>query len=256
MKTEHHLKGRLFPLLLAGSAVLSAIAPSAYAQISKSLEFIPASVDFGVIREDDGKVSRKVKAVNVSADSTFIISARTSCGCSAAEYSEEVIAPGDTTEVTVSYDPVNRPGKFMKTARFFTGKERIGNSLKLSGTVIPSRRNLDKAYPETAGPLRLSSKIVSMGEVSRKEARPLFVGIYNDSDRPIAISAESDSAPLEAAMVPDTLEPFGVGTLSMMVKGRLIPDNESEILCKAFLLDRETGDTITAIPVGGVVKAN
>lgn len=236
--------------------MLSAVAPPAYAQISKSLEFIPSSVDFGIIREDDGKVSRKVKAVNVSPDSTFIISARTSCGCSAAEYSEEVIAPGDTAEVTLIYDPVNRPGKFLKTARFFTGKERIGNSIKLSGTVIPSRKNLDKAYPETAGQLHLSSKFVSMGEVSRREARPLFVGIYNDSDHPISISAESDSRPLEAAMAPDTIEPFGIGTLSMMVKGRLIPDNEGEILYKAYLIDRETGDTITVIPVGGIVKDN
>ena len=256
MKTGTPIKSRLFPLLLAGGAVLSAIAPSAYAQISKTLEFIPASVDFGVIREDNGKVSQKVKAVNVSTDSTFIISARTSCGCSAAEYPDGVIAPGDTLEVTVSYDPVNRPGKFQKTARFFTGTERIGNSIKLSGTVIPSRRNLDKAYPEKAGKLRLSSKIVSMGEVSRKEARPLFVGIYNDGDRPIAILAESDSAPLEAAIIPDTIEPFGIGTLSMMVKGRLIPENETEILYKAYLTDRETGDTIALIPVGGVVRTN
>lgn len=256
MKIMPRFKGRLFPVILAGCAMFSALAPSLYAQISKSLEFIPSSVDFGVIREEDGKVSRKVKAVNVSPDSTFIISARTSCGCSAVEYPEEIFAPGDTVEVTVTYDPVNRPGKFLKTARFFTGDERIGNSIKLNGTVIPSRRNLDKSYPDKAGQIRLSSRLVNPGEVSRKEARPLFVGIYNDSDRPLVLASETDAEPLEAAMAPDTIEPFGIATLSLMLKGRNIPEKDNEFLYKAYLINAETGDTITYIPVGGSVKPN
>ncbi len=246
-------KYRLSPMLVVCTA-LAGIAVSAYSQIEKSLEFIPASVDFGVIREEGGKVSRQVKAVNISPDTTFIISARTSCGCSAAEYNEDKIAPGDTTVVTISYDPTNRPGKFLKTARFFTGKERVGNSLKLNGTVIPSRKNLDKAYPEKANMLRLSTLMVNAGEVSRKEARPLFVGIYNDSDKPLALSAESDGDALEAALAPDSIEPFGIATLTLMIKGRNLSENENEFLYKASIVDTQSGNTIVTIPVGGVVK--
>lgn len=235
-------------------AMLIALAPSAYSQIEHSLRFIPDKVDFGIIKEDDGKVSRSVKAVNISADSTFIISARTSCGCSAAEYSEAMLAPGDTTVVTLTYDPVNRPGKFLKTAKFFTGKERIGNAVKLTGTVIPSRQNLDRSYPDKVGQLRLSSVILNAGEVSRKEARPLFVGLYNDSDQPLTLSVDTDSEPLEAALAIDTIEPFGIGTLTLMLKGRLFPDKGKEFLYKAYLINVATGDTITCIPVGGTVK--
>lgn len=237
-------------------AVLLMMAAAAYAQIEKTLRFIPDKVDFGMIREEDGKVSRKVKAVNISADSTFIISARTSCGCSAAEYSDSMLAPGDTTEVTLSYDPLNRPGKFLKTAKFFTGSERIGNSIKLSGTVIPSRRNLDRTYPDQSGQLRLSSAMINAGEISRSEVRPLFVGIYNDSDAPVALTAETDSAPLEAALMPDTIEAFGVATLSLMLKGRGIPEKEKEILYRTYLINAASGDTIASIPVGGTVKTN
>lgn len=243
-------------LALAACAMLSALAPSAYSQIEKSLRFIPDTVDFGVINEEDGKVTCSVKAVNISPDSTFIISARTSCGCSAAEYSEEMISPGDTTVVTLIYDPLNRPGKFLKTAKFFTGNERIGNSIKLRGTVIPSRRNLERSYPDKAGPIRLSSAMINAGEVSRQEARPLFVGLYNDSDRAIAVASESDSYPLEAAVSPDTIEPFGFASLSLMLKGRNIAEKENEFLYKSFLIDRESGDTIAIIPVGGYIKTN
>lgn len=241
---------------LVGLAILAMLAPPAFSQIEKTLQFIPDKVDFGMIREEEGKVSRTVKAVNISPDSTFIISARTSCGCSAAEYPEHVIAPGDTTEVTLTYDPVNRPGKFLKTARFFTGNERTGNSIKLSGTVIPSRKNLDRTYPDTAGRLRLTSAIITAGETARTEARPLFVGIYNDSDVPIALEAETDSQALEAALMPDTIEAYGIATLSLMLKGRLIGEKETDFLYKANLIETESGDTITSIPVLGSVKTN
>ncbi len=251
---KRFLKEKLGGMQAIAIACLLAISPAAYSQIEKTLKFIPDKVDFGNIREEKGKVSKKVKAVNISPDTTFIISARTSCGCSAAEYSEERLAPGDTTIVTITYDPTNRPGKFLKTARFFTGEERIGNSIKISGTVIPSKKNLDKAYPEKAGSLRMSSLLINAGDVARTEARPLFIGMYNDSDVPLALSASTDAVALEAAVAPDTIEPFGIGTLSLMLKGRNIPENESEIAYKAYLLDSSTLDTIAAIPVVGTVK--
>lgn len=249
-------RNRLPNLICAVGVAFAALAFPAYGDLEKSLEFIPASVDFGVIREENGVVSRKVKAVNILPDSTFIISARTSCGCSAAEYTESVIAPGDTAIVTVSYDPTNRPGKFQKSARFFTGTERIGNSLKMHGTVIPSRKNLNKAYPEKAGVLRLSTLMVAVGDVSRKEARPLFVGLYNDSDKPIPLSVETDGSALEGAFAPDTIEPFGIATLSLMLKGRAIPADETEVSYKATVKDTSTGKTLVVIPVVGAVKEN
>lgn len=247
-------KGRKRRLHAFAAVCLLALSPMAYSQIEKSLQFIPDKVDFGVIREENGKVSRKVKAINMSPDTTYIISARTSCGCSAAEYSEELIAPGDTTEVIISYDPTNRPGKFQKTARFFTGKERIGNSIKINGTVIPSKRNLNKAYPEKVGALRLSTLILNVGEVSRTEVRPLFVGLYNDSDAPLSLVASTDAGALEAALAPDTIEPFGIATLTLMLKGKNIPSADSEILYKAHLVNTSTSDTLLSIPVVGSVK--
>lgn len=254
MKMFPSFRKRPMKPVVAACALLAALAPAAYAEMERTLQFFPPSVDFGMIREEGGKVSRQVKAVNVSPDSTFIISARTSCGCSAAEYTEEILAPGDTATVILTYDPLNRPGKFLKTAKFFTGKERIGNSIKLSGTVIPSRENLDRSYPDKAGPLRLSTLLVNAGEISREEARPFFVGIYNDSDGKLALSAETDSGPLEAALMPDTIEPFGVATLSLMLKGRLIPEKEEDFAYRTSLVDCATGDTIVTIPVGGMVK--
>ncbi|MDE6510512.1 MAG: DUF1573 domain-containing protein [Muribaculaceae bacterium] len=256
MNKAKALKKIVAPLAIPGCAMLLALVPSAHAQVEKTLRFIPDKVDFGMVREENGKISRTVKAVNITSDSTFIISARTSCGCSAAEYSEDILAPGDTTEVTLTYDPSNRPGKFLKTVKFFTGKERIGNSIKLSGHVIPSPRNLDRTYPEQVGQLRLTSLLLNAGEMTRSEAKPLFVGIYNDSGQALPIKAETDTTALEATLMPDTIEPFGVATLSLMLKGRHLPEKDNQFLYKTYLLNRESGDTILCLPVGGIIKAN
>lgn len=243
---------RILPTI-AVAVMVSVMAPMICAQMEKTLRFIPESLDFGIIREEDGKQSRSVRAINISDSSTCIISARTSCGCSVAEYPEQILAPGDTTEITITYDPFNRPGQFLKTAKIFTGEERIGNSFKIKGTVVPSRKNLLRAYPDSVGVLRLSSRIIDAGSVSPKEVRPLFVGIYNDSNRPLRLSASSDASPLEAAIAPDSLESFSTGTLTLMLKGRLIPDDVSVINYYSFIIDASSGDTIVTIPVGGFV---
>lgn len=229
--------------------------PSAYAQIEKSLKFNPETLDFGNIRETDGPVTKTVQAINISADSTFVISARTSCGCSEAEFDARTMAPGDSTTVTITYDPTNRPGKFLKSAKIFTGTERISNTFRLKGTVIPSRKHLDKVYPEKAGNLRLSTLIVSAGEIRPSETKPLFVGIYNDSDTAINLNADSDSDAVETSLQPQTIEPFGIATLSITLKGRDMNEATSNFKYAIRIKDIDKDETLTSIPIVGNIKA-
>lgn len=241
-------------LFCLNAALLMLCSMNLCAQIEKSLKFIPENLDFGTIRETDGKVTKTVKAINVSPDSTFIISARTSCGCSEAVFDGRMLAPGDTATVSITYDPTNRPGRFQKSAKIFTGKERISNLFRISGNVIPSRRHLDKTYPEKEGVLRLSTRIVSVGEMRHAETKPIFVGIYNDSDKPLPIKAETDNVALEATIQPDTIEPFGIATLSMMLKGREIGSEVADFKYSADIINTSTDKVLITIPVGGFIK--
>lgn len=238
-------------IFMALAAAAWAFAVSA--QIERSLKFIPEKADFGTIRESDGPVSITLKAVNVSPDSTFIISARTSCGCSEAQYDARMIAPGDSTTVTVSYDPTNRPGKFNKSAKIFTGKERNPNSFKITGNVIPSAQHLDRTYPEKAGPIRLSTRLANAGNMHRTESRPIFIGLYNDSDRPVPVAVFTDSEALDARVLPDTIQPFGIATISLMMKGKRLPAVACDFTFHATLTGSVPSDTIISIPVTGAV---
>lgn len=244
---------KIFLRILAVLAV-SIASESAFAQIEKSLKFIPEEVNFGNIRETDGAVTKIVRAVNISQDSTFIISARTSCGCSEAQFDGRMLAPGDTTTVKITYDPTNRPGKFLKMAKIFTGKERISNTFRLKGNVIPSRRHLDKVYPDKAGSLRLSSLFAIAGELRHTESKPIFIGIYNDSDKPMKIAVETDNPALEADIRPDSIEPFGITTLSMMVRGKDIGKDVSDFKFNATVSDAATGEAIVVLPITGSIK--
>lgn len=227
---------------------------SAYSQIEKSLRFNPETLDFGCIRETDGPVSKTVQAINISQDTTFIISARTSCGCSEAEFDARYIAPGDSSIVTITYDPTNRPGKFLKSAKIFTGKERISNTFRLKGNVIPSRSHLDKVYPEKANHLRLSNRFISVGEIRPTETKSFFIGIYNDSELPLSIDVDSDNEALDAKIQPEIIEPFGVSTISLMLKGRYIRNDVSDFKFNVNVRDKSNDELIVSIPVVGAVK--
>lgn len=222
------------------------------AQVTAPLRFIPDQLDFGMIREDDGKVSRKLQAVNTSQDTTFIISARTSCGCSEVDYDKSPIAPGDTTEISVTYDATNRPGNFLKTIKLFTGTERIPNTCKVKGLVIPSREHLDRSYPEKAGNLRLTTLLVNAGEMLENVTRPIFIGIYNDSDTPYALKGSSDSDALSVAIMPDTIEPQSISTATLVLKTRDIKGENFNI--NTYITDAETGKLLVKIPVGGTIR--
>lgn len=248
------MTSKLNIVFLTLAVVLTAASLHVSAQIEKSLRFVPDIVDFGTMRESDGLASKTITAINISEKPTFIISARTSCGCSDAEYDARVIDPGDSTTVTIKYDPTNRPGKFLKTAKFFTGKERVPNSLKIKGNVIPSKENLDKAYPDKAEPLRLSTSFINAGEIRNTESRPVFIGIYNDSDSSIALTADSDTDAIEARILPDTVEPYGIATLTIMVKGKLIPAGSDEFTFHTGIINSASGESIVTIPVSGALK--
>ena len=91
--------------------------------------------------------------------------------------------------------------------------------------------------------------------MGRNEVRPLFVGIYNDSDSTLHIEgASSDIHALDPGLMPDSIPPSGISTLTLMLKGSYISQGTSDFNIPAFILDVATGDTIARIPVTGTLQ--
>lgn len=178
------------------------------------IEWLEKEYNFGTFKEADGPVTGSVRFVNKGPETTFISRVRPSCGCTAASYPHEMIEPGDTAEVTFTYNPVGRPGRFDKAVRVYIGADNELTSVRIKGTVIGDSSTLESVFPIQSGSIRLDYAKILAGEIKRGEARNLFVNVYNqgsDSIRP----TWSDVAPsLKVDLTPTTIPPGEIATFS------------------------------------------
>ena len=86
----------------------------------------------------------------VSGDSPLVIlDVVTTCGCTVPDFSKKPILPGEKTQITVTYDPANRPGSFTKELWVYSSEKRKIATLTRAGSVIPAenRRGLYTSMP-------------------------------------------------------------------------------------------------------------
>lgn len=165
--------------------------------------------DFGTINENDGDAKCVMRLVNVGDEPLVIVKARASCGCTRPKYTKDAIAPGDTALVEVAYDPVGRPGRFLKKIYFDTNGEELRSTLTISGVVIASDKTIKVRFPFDAGKIKLRNNMMPMGEVKHGKAKSAFIDAYNQSN--------------------DTLMPQWVNVpeyLSVMIAPKSIPPGE------------------------------
>jgi hypothetical protein len=93
------------------------------------------SHNFGVIPEKAGLATYKFEFVNDGDMPLVITSAIASCGCTAPTWSKEPLKPGESGYITVQYNPIGRPGAFVKTVTVHTNGEPSMVLLTIRGEV-------------------------------------------------------------------------------------------------------------------------
>ncbi len=179
--------------------------------------------DFGLIREDDGKVSCTFRLVNVGDTALIITSVRTSCGCTASEFDRAPIAVGDTSSVTVTYNPARRPGSFSKEIFVFTNAKPNRSMLKICGNVLAGEETLTNRYPVAIGELRLESASMPMGEVKRGKSRNAYINALNNSADTLIVRFDDAPEHLRPRAIPDTIAPGMSPVLSVHFLSDLAP---------------------------------
>jgi archaellum component FlaG (FlaF/FlaG flagellin family) len=124
-------------LFVFGFILLTANIMSAQ-QKNASIAVIDSTVyDFGTINESDGPVTHTFKIKNDGEKALVVTKVATSCGCTTPDWTKEPIAPGQTGEIKVTYDPVNRSGgPFTKTVSVYSNGKTGSLVLTLKGNVI------------------------------------------------------------------------------------------------------------------------
>lgn len=120
---------------------LATLAVGTAAAIAGSPKAVPVDdmYNFGNIQERGGRVTHQFKVVNIGDSPLVFISATASCGCTKPQVPKKPVAPGDTGIVTVSYEPIGRPGEFNKTITVKTNAKPAKLKLRIAGNVIPSK---------------------------------------------------------------------------------------------------------------------
>ncbi|MDP4007581.1 MAG: DUF1573 domain-containing protein [Candidatus Peregrinibacteria bacterium] len=76
---------------------------------SGNIEIMPSIFDFGEIDRTQGEVSTTVIVENVGEEILNMNRLSTSCGCTTAEMDMSDLAPGESREMVVTFDPMTHP---------------------------------------------------------------------------------------------------------------------------------------------------
>lgn len=178
---------RVISLILLALCALTAPA-------QERLTFQPAEWDFGTIRESDGRVSHTFTGVNRSDTPLVILDVVTTCGCTVPDFSKKPILPGEKTQVTVTYDPANRPGAFTKELWVYSSEKRKIATLTIQGSVTPRQKSVEELYPVNAGGgLRLAATLNAFSYIYQGQQVQGTIGYANTSKRPVRLELRPET---------------------------------------------------------------
>lgn len=162
--------------------------------VRAQLVFEPAEHHFGTIREVDGKVSHTFTGTNRGDRPVVLLDVVTSCGCTVPEYSRKPILPGESTRITVTFDPENRPGGFIKELSVYSAEKQKIATLTIEGDVEPRPKRIDELYPvEAGGGVRLSSSMASFSYLPVGRETHAAVEVVNTAKRPVRLQLRPSS---------------------------------------------------------------
>lgn len=196
--------------------LLAAVCVGLLAHADGIVRWLEMEHEFGTILEQDGKVSCTMRLVNDGESELVITQVRTSCGCTAAGYDKAPIAPGDTACITVTYDPVARPGEFNKDVFVYTNGSPRRSRVSIHGVVIAQPETLSEFYPVAVGAMRMTGASVPLGELTKGRKRSSYLTVVNTSTTDTLLVSVAGEAPhIKAAAAPDTLPPGKVGAVTV-----------------------------------------
>lgn len=77
--------------------------------------FVETKHDFGTVKESNVPVTCIFTYTNTTDKPLIINNVKASCGCTTPEYSKEPLLPGETAQIKVSFNTINRIGAFNKS---------------------------------------------------------------------------------------------------------------------------------------------
>lgn len=152
------------------------------------ITFEKTTHDFGKINEADGRVTTVFNFKNEGMTPLVLSNVRASCGCTTPKWTREPIEPGQTGEITVTYNPNGRPGRFQKTVTVTSNANEPTTKLYIKGEVIPKPTKPVDQYPVKMGELSLKSKNLNFGALVQGSNKMLEIEYANQTEQAIEVA--------------------------------------------------------------------
>lgn len=177
----------------------------AFSQKAK-IEFEETSHNFGTISEKAGLATFDFKFKNTGSVPLILSNVRAGCGCTTPEWNREPVAPGASGVIKVSYNPMGRPGSFVKSVTVNSNAENGVLSLTIRGKVSPKQLDPYANYRHTIGSLKLTSNNIYLGAITNTAQPEKDMEIINTGDQPVTVTVTSPAKYIIASVTPATLE--------------------------------------------------
>jgi len=144
--------------------------------------------DFGTILEKNGPVKHTFRLKNNSKKTMVINEVTAWCGCTTTEFSKKPIAPGQQGQVTVTFNPYYRPGKFSKEVVVLTDEGRSYVRLWVKGSVVAMEHPVTDDHPYNYGEgLFMSHLVLPFPALKKGQQKEFSLRLANDTDKTMTI---------------------------------------------------------------------
>jgi hypothetical protein len=169
------------------------------------IQFDQTTYDFGMIREEGGKVTARFNFTNVGTEDLILKSVRPGCGCTAANYTKTAIAPGERGFIDATYNPSGRPGSFNKNIKVTTNEPEMDvekptpHLIFIKGNVSPKPKTPfeKEGYTMGNGMVRIKTNTTKLEVLNTQQHLDTFQ-IKNFGTKPVSVILNNNGFVTEA----------------------------------------------------------
>lgn len=209
--------------LVSRETLDSLMTPRLAEDAGRLLRFDTLLCDMGVIYESGSAFIAEYPFTNISDATLLITRVSTNCGCTAAQLSDTVYAPGESGVVNIIFNPRGRSGTVDTNAFVYTMQSATAPVAKLTllGNVIDESEW--NHLPCSMGVLKLKRRELSFEPVRAGTSPQGRIPCANTGDRPVRLSSCLLPAFATFSTEPVEIAPGEEGDIIITIHGEKLP---------------------------------
>lgn len=179
---------------------------------SASVHFGTRHIVAGRMNEDDAPATFRFGFTNAGPETIEIRRIVTTCSCASAMCPVSSVAPGESSEIMVRYDPKGHPGRFERRIFVYTQDGSAPAAVLRLSVDVESGSDLSTVWPVQMGGIRMRTALLRISSGRKAVEKLRFINV---SDGPLKLGCEEAFLPecLSFRTEPSLVEPGQEGDI-------------------------------------------